>query len=95
MTKKQAIKLGESKWWEGLSNQDIVMFQLFEKKMCMPFGRFHEAIEAVLGRLVWTHEFARLGNLQKEFLGDKPAPTEQEIMNVIPEDKRLIIQVPQ
>lgn len=94
MTKKQAIAFGKSEWWDGLSDHDIVMFQLFEEKLCMDFGRFHQAVEAVLGRPVWTHEFAGWADLQKEFLGDKPAPTWQEVVNLIPEDKRVVIQAP-
>lgn len=93
MTKEQAIQLADSKWWEGVSDHDIVMFQLFEEKLCMPFGRFHEAVEKALGRSVWTHEFAFDG-LKQEFLGDKPAPTWDEIVNLIPEEKRIIVQVP-
>ena len=92
MTREQAIKLAESEWWEGLSDHDIVMFQLFEDKLCMPFGRFHEAVEKVLGRPVWTHEFAFDG-IKKEFLGDKPAPSWDEIVNLIPAEKRIIVAV--
>jgi len=33
----------------------------------MDFGDFHEAIEKVLGRPVWTHEFARPQILRDEF----------------------------
>ena len=71
MTKKQAIKLYKTKFWEDLSTEEIVKFQLFERKLCMPFDIFHGAVEQVLNRLVWTHEFADIKTLQKEFLGEK------------------------
>lgn len=58
----------------------------------MDFGTFHKAMEEALGRPVWTHEFAFSDQLKKEFLGDKPAPTFEEIVNLIPAEKRIILQ---
>lgn len=95
MTTEQAIQLAKSNWWKGLPAHDIVMVQLFEKKLCMDFGDFHQAVEKALGRQVWTHEFASPDNLRREFLGDKPKPTFEEIVNLIPADKRIIVQVRQ
>ncbi len=93
LTKEQAIKLGEAKFWEPMSYRERAGFQLFEELLCMPFGVFHEAVEKSLGRPVWTHEFgsAGLDGLKKEFLGVRPAPTFQEIVELIPADKRIII----
>lgn len=93
MTEEQAIALAESSWWIGMSAHDIVMFQLFEPLLCMDFGAFHKAVEKALGRPVWTHEFAssNVENLKKEFLGDKPAPTMEEIINLIPKEKRALL----
>jgi hypothetical protein len=93
LTKDQAIHLAESKWWEGKTDREIVEFQLFTKRLCMPFDLFHKAVESTLGRPVWTHEFGSAGRLKEEFLGDKPAPTFDEIINLIPEDKRILVVV--
>jgi hypothetical protein len=93
LTKEQAIKLYESEWWKDASDYDIVKFQLFEDLLCVPFGEFHRAIEKVLGRPVWTHEFAFIDGLRNEFLKDKPAPTFEEIVNLIPEEKRILVVV--
>lgn len=93
MTTEQAIQLAKSNWWKGLPAHDIVTFQLFEDKLCMDFSDFHKAVEDSLGRPVWTHEFAFADKLKQEFLGDKPAPTFEEIVNLIPADKRIIVQV--
>lgn len=89
--KEAAIALAESKWWEGKTPREIVTFQLFTSELCMPFGKFHEAVEQALGRPVWTHEFA-YPNLPQEFLGGRPAPTMAEIIGLLPPDKVLLIQ---
>ena len=49
MEKDQAIKLGESKFWETMSFKERALFQFFEPLLCMPFDIFHEAIEKTLG----------------------------------------------
>ena len=94
LTKEQAIDLYNSKWWKNLSAHDIVMFQLFEEevRVCMPFREFHKAMEEVLKRPVYVHEFGlNIEGLRKEFLGDVPTPTFQEIINLIPQEKRIFI----
>jgi len=91
MTKKQAIKLAESKFWEKLSYHNRAKFQLFEEKLCMPFSVFHEAMEKVLNRPIWTHEFIKAEELKKEFLKEKKAPSLQEIINLIPSNKRIVV----
>lgn len=85
LTKEQAITLWESKFWETMSYREKATFQLFEPLLCMPFGIFHEAIEKTLGRPVFTHEFAlNLNGLKDELLGNRTAPTLEEIINLIP-----------
>lgn len=55
---------------------------------------FHEAVEKALGRPVWTHEFGlNWDGLKKELMGEAPAPTMQEIIDLIPEEKRIIVEV--
>ncbi|MDE1139904.1 MAG: hypothetical protein PW999_09675 [Paraburkholderia tropica] len=94
MTKDEAIALSESKFWEPMSYRERAVFQIFEDRLCMPFSVFHEAIEKALDRPVFTHEFGlNREGLQKELMGEVPAPTMEEIMNLIPAEKRLIIAV--
>ena len=58
----------------------------------MPFDVFHLALEKTIGRPVFTHEFAlNLDGLKEELFGEKNPPTLEEILNMIPEDKRIII----
>jgi hypothetical protein len=92
MNKEQAIKLYESKFWEKMSYRDKATFQLFEEKLCMPFDVFHEAMERTLNRPIWTHEFGlNYEGLKKELLGESLPPTLEEIINLIPEEKRIIV----
>jgi hypothetical protein len=94
MLKKQAIKLYKSGWWKEVSDYDKVKFQLFEKRLCMPFDVFHGAVERVLGRPVFTHEFGmNVEGLRNEFLKEQKAPTFEEIVNLIPEDKRMLVVI--
>ena len=94
ITKDQAVKLGQSGWWKNKSSYEIVLFQLFERKLCMDFGAFHEALEKELGRPVWTHELAlNYEGIKKEFIGDKPKPSFEEIMELIPEAKRIVVAI--
>ena len=58
----------------------------------MPFDVFHKAVEETLGRPVFTHEFGlNLDGLCKELAGEQKAPTLQQIVELIPEEKRLLI----
>jgi hypothetical protein len=92
--KENAIELYNSNWWEGLSYQEIAGVQLFTAELCCPFDIFHEAVEKSLGRPVFTHEFGlNYQGICKEFLGEKEPPTMEEIINLIPEQKRIVIGV--
>lgn len=94
MTEQEAIALYDSGFWKEMSFRDRAMFQLFEKRLCMPFSVFHEAMEKALARPVFTHEFGlNLDGLKKELLGEKAAPTIEEIIGLIPEEKRIIITI--
>ena len=94
MTQKEAIALAKTEFWKGMTYRELATFQLFEEKICMPFDVFHEATEKSLGRPVWTHEFASPGRLRKELLGESPAPSMKEIIELIPADKRIVVVVP-
>ena len=90
--KEEAISIYESKIWEQWSPEDIVAIQLFQNRLLVPFDKFHEAIEKVLDRPVWTHEFADQNRMIEEYLGIRNKPTFEEILNLIPEDKLILIQ---
>jgi hypothetical protein len=67
MDKEQAIEFYNSKKWESMTDIEKVKFQLYESKLCMPFSIFQEAMESVLGRPIYTHEFADSQKLKQEF----------------------------
>ena len=89
---ENAIKLYDSNWWEGVSHREIANFQLFTAELCVPFDIFQNALEKSLGRSVFTHEFGcNYNGIVKEFLGEKSAPTLSEILELIPENKRIMV----
>ena len=90
--REKAIVLADSRWWEGRTPREIAKFQLFTDEITMPFGVFHEALEKTLGRPVWTHELAfNFDGIAMELLGEKDAPTMEEIIGMIPEEKLIIL----
>lgn len=93
LSKDQALAIAESGVWKNWNSEDVVRFQLFQKRLCMDFSRFHEAVNAVFGRPVFTHEFAssNIDNIINEYLDKTQAPTFDEIINLIPAEKRIII----
>lgn len=94
MTKTEARRLYDSRFWEDMSSLKRAKFQLWEDKLCMPFGVFQEAVEETLGRPVCTHEFGtNRDGLKAELLGEADPPTMQEILGLIPEEKRVVVVV--
>lgn len=91
LTKQQAINFHNSGIWQDMTLQQCFDFQFNQKLLCMPFDRFHEAAEHVLGRPVYTHEFAYPDQLRAEYYGEKEAPTLDDIINLIPAEKRILI----
>jgi len=92
LTSEQAIAFADSKAWEKMSFKERALFQFNQECLCMPFDIFHEAVEKTIGRSVWTHEFAlNYDGIKAELGGVGKAPTFEEILNMIPENKRIVI----
>ena len=91
LSKQEAIKFENSQVWEDWPDDQLAGFQLFQKRLCIDFSRFHKAMETVLDRPIFTHEFADRDKLIAEYLGKKEPPTMEEILNLIPKEKRLIL----
>jgi len=90
--KENAIALYNTEWWKEKSYREIAEFQLSTAELSCPFDVFHEAVEKSLGRPVFTHEFGlNYDGICKEFLGEKEPPTMNEILNLIPQEKLIVV----
>lgn len=89
-----ALALYHSNWWIGREPRYVAAFQLTVRLLCMPFDLFHEALEAALGRPVWTHEMgANWGGLLDELRGDGPVPRMEDILALLPADKTIVMEL--
>ena len=59
----------------------------------MPFNVFHEAVQKTLGRPVFTHEFAFVSRLKVELMGLADAPTLDQIIALLPQDKTIVVSL--
>ena len=94
LSEKQAIAFYDSKIYEDWTPYQVVRFQLFQKKLALPLDLFHKSLENVLDRPVWTHELGmnRQGIIN-EFLGTGAAPTFDEIVGMIPQEKLILLNL--
>lgn len=92
-TQKQAIAIAQGGEWKDWTDEEVVKFQLYQRRLCMDFRRFHLALGKLLGRPVYTHEMMDFDALQAEYEGKRPAPTFDEIVNMIPAEKLLILEL--
>ena len=94
LTEEQAIAFYDNKCYEGMSNRQIAEFQIEQDRLCVPFDMFHKAIENTLNRPVFTHEFClNRESLKKELFGEKQPPTFEEILNLVPQEKLILIKL--
>lgn len=94
LTKDQAVALAATGWWKDQPVDVVAGFQLFEPRLCMDFGDFHAAVETALGRPVYSQEFGLdIEGLQREFLGERPMPTFEEVLALLPQDKLILLHV--
>lgn len=91
MSHEDAVALAESGVWRDWSMEQRAQFQLYTYLLCMPFNKFHEAMEKTLGRSIWTHEFASPDLLKEEMAGKRRPPTMKEIVELIPPDKHIVV----
>lgn len=91
LTHEQAVAFYDSGAWADMTARQLVDLQMQNEYLCIPFSLFHKSMEEVLGRPVWTHEFAYQDQLKAELYEGKPTPTMQEILDLIPADKLVIV----
>lgn len=81
----------KSELWKDLPHKGRVLFQLQQDRLCIPIGEFKKSLNIVLNRDVYTYELANRDDLLKEVVGDKIPPSIKEIIEMIPEEKRIIL----
>jgi hypothetical protein len=91
LSKEEAIEIGKSGVWKEWDATKKVLVQLFNDLMCIPISEYQNALNEVLGRLVLTHELAYPDMLRDEYLTLRPPPTMQEIIDLMPGDRPLIV----
>lgn len=92
MTEEQAIEFAKSGAWESLDLRQRATFQIQQQLLCMPFEKFHEAVEKTLGRPVYTHEFGfNWEGIYRELLEGGPAPTMEDIIGMLPPEKTIVL----
>ena len=94
LSQEEAIKLAKSEEWKTWTKEKIAWFQIHQDRLCIPFSVFHEAVEHVLGRPVFTHEFGlNHDGLIAEMEGKIPKPTIEDVINLLPKNKTLIFNI--
>ena len=53
---EQMERFGNNHWWTSKDKKVLGYYQLMNPILLVPFDKFHEALEFLLGRPVWTHE---------------------------------------
>jgi hypothetical protein len=94
LSQEEAIAFHDHGCWQDMTLLERAKFQLWQRRLCMPFDKFHEAVEHALGRPVFTHEFAYRDLLRKELMGERWQPSLEEIIELIPAHKRMIVRAP-
>jgi hypothetical protein len=84
LTREEAITFATERRWESMSPTERAVFQLRQDALCMDFAVFHESITELLGRPVYTHEFAKPDLLWDEYLGKTPKPDLAAILAKLP-----------
>ena len=78
ISQETALRIIDTKWWEGLEPRDLAEIQFGQRLLCVPLHILQLALEKALRRSVWTHEFMDMKALRQELRGERAAPTHEE-----------------
>lgn len=95
LTSEEAREMYSSDVWHNWSDIEIVKFQLFEDLVCLNWERFHDALNAVLGRKVLSSEFGDRELLRKEYLTLIAPPIIEEVIARLPQEKLIGLNIDQ
>lgn len=87
-TRDEAVEFSASGKWRDLTPKERGLLQLRQSRLCMDFSAFHEGAGELLGRSVWSHEFAEPDMLWEEYLGLREKPDFEGIIAKLPEHLR-------
>jgi hypothetical protein len=91
MTCEEAVLFADRQMWKFMSDRAIFELQINQRLCCMDFGEFHRCTEAMLGRPVWSHEFAHPENLIAEYQRKMTPPTMEDTMAQLPAERTVVI----
>jgi hypothetical protein len=91
LTQEEAVNAYETEAWRNWAPEVRASFQLYQDRLCMPIGVFMESLSQALGRPVFTHELAFPSELKAELEGRKGAPTFEDIVNLLPKEKTIVV----
>lgn len=90
LTREQAIDFAESESYKSMNYREIAEFQINQKRLCMPFSVFHEAVEKTINRPVFTHEFGlNADGIRSEIMEGKEPPSFDELINLVPKKRTI------
>jgi hypothetical protein len=85
--REAALALAVTGWWKHRPAREIAEFQMHTAELCMPFTEFHRAVEVTLGRPVSRRELGLdFDRLRAELMGERPTPTFEHILTLVPPD---------
>lgn len=77
LTREEAVQLADLEFWKDpeWTPEEVALAQLAQDRLVVtPFSVVHDAVTKLLGRPVFTHEFARPDALLAEHRGEAEAP---------------------
>jgi len=91
LTREECIAFAESKGWEKLTVEARALAGLQQERLFMPFEVLDKAVVQLLGRPVYTHEYATPAALLAEYRGEVKAPTLEEVLALIPPETLIVV----
>lgn len=91
LTEREAYSIAETRFWESgeWTHTELALMQLNQRRLVMDFSAFHQSVEKMLDRPVWTHEFINPDAMLNEY-ETKIKPTIQEIMDPLDPDVVIV-----
>jgi hypothetical protein len=67
LTLEQAILLSKTKFWERYTALEVVQFQLFEDRLCLPMDIYFKCLQVVFDRPFSSEDLEDVDLLRYEF----------------------------